>query len=64
MKKVNRNTLKRYTFNICVRKNGEYYDDFNEWRDGYSEQEAIDRLREDYPDTRKYEITVTNVRNL
>lgn len=56
--------MKRYTFNICVRKNGEYYDDFNEWRDAYCDEGAMQKIREDYPNTTKYEIMITSVRDI
>ena len=56
--------MKRYTACITVYKNGEYYDDFNEWRDAYCKEGAIEKFREDYPNPRKYDIMITSVRDL
>lgn len=56
--------MKRYTACITVYKNGEYYDDFNEWRDAYCKEGAIEKFREDYPNPKKYTITITSVRDI
>ena len=56
--------MKRYTACITVYKNGEYYDDFNEWRDAYCKEGAIQKFRDDYPNVSKYDIMITSVRDL
>lgn len=51
--------MKKYSANIIKRdKEGEYVDDFNEWRYATSVEDALRRFKEDYPSP-WYEIIVT-----
>lgn len=53
--------LYTYYCNICRRsKDGEYVDDWNEWHNAYSEEEALEYWRDEYPNKDKYDLTITD----
>ena len=56
---------RRYTgwFNV-YNENGELIDDFKEWTDATSWDEALRKFRHDYPDTKRYEIILHTVEDI
>ena len=56
---------RRYTgwFNV-YNENGELIDDFKEWTDAISWDEALRKFRHDYPDTKRYEIILHTVEDI
>ena len=56
---------RRYTgwFNV-YNENGELIDDFKEWTDAISWDEALRKFRHDYPDTKRYEIILHTVEDV
>ena len=56
---------RRYTgwFNV-YNEDGELIDDFKEWTDATSWDEALRKFRHDYPDTKRYEIILHTVEDV